>query len=110
MRTASLPARRLRPSANGRRGCAPMRSPKWIVGHAVVVVAVAVCATLGFWQLDRRSERRAENARIKERIARPAPLDPSGFTAGSTEALRYRGVETVGRYDPAHEFLVRYRT
>jgi len=87
-----------------------VRSPRWIIGHVVVAVAVGVCATLGLWQLDRRSERRAENERVKDRIEHPVPLPADGFTAGSTAGLRYRGVSVTGRYDQAHEFLVRYRS
>lgn len=87
-----------------------MRSPKWVIGHVVIAVVVIVCVTLGFWQLDRRSQRRAENERVTSRIAETQPLPETGFASGSTEALRYRGVEAIGRFDPDHEFLVRYRS
>lgn len=87
-----------------------MRSPRWVIGHVVVAIAVAVCVALGFWQLGRRADRHVENERVRSRISQPVPLPAEGFTAGSTQALRYRGVSAAGRFDPAHEFLVRYRT
>lgn len=85
-------------------------SPTWLIGHAVVLLAVVLCVTLGFWQLDRRADRRAVNEQVKERIRPPSPLPVDGFTSGTANALRYRGVSAVGRYDPANELLVRYRS
>lgn len=85
-------------------------APRWLIGHAAVVVAVCMCVSLGFWQLGRRADRQAANQQVKERIRPPGPLPVDGFTSGSADALRYRGVSVTGRYDAAHELLVRYRT
>ena len=76
----------------------------------MVALAVAVCVSLGFWQLGRLSERRSANELVKSRIRPPASLPMAGFEAGSADALRYRGVSVAGRFDPARELLVRYRT
>lgn len=76
---------------------------------AVLVVA-AMCVSLGFWQLGRLHDRRAENVRIKTRISSPAPLPAAGWRSGREDALSYRGVSVQGTYDTAHEVLVRYRS
>jgi surfeit locus 1 family protein len=74
----------------------------------LLVLAIAlVCCRLGIWQLDRLAQRRAQNALIDERMARPAvvldgaPIDPN--------ALDYLRVEVRGVYDPAQEIVLRNR-
>lgn len=72
---------------------------------ALLVVAGLVCARLGFWQLDRLSERRAANRVAQE--ARDAPPVRLPEQIGESVDLAYRRVEAVGRYDPANEIVVR---
>lgn len=72
---------------------------------ALLVVAAAVCARLGFWQLERLQERRAANRLAAE--ARAAPVVRLPDDAGIGAALAYRRVEAVGRYDHANELVVR---
>jgi surfeit locus 1 family protein len=65
-------------------------------------LAVAlVCGRLGFWQLDRRAERRALNATLDTRLALP----PLAFDSGTTlvgmvpDSLRFRRARAAGRLD-----------
>jgi surfeit locus 1 family protein len=73
----------------------------------LVLVGALVCCRLGIWQLDRLAQRRAQNALINERMARPAvaldgaPVDPV--------ALNYQRVEVRGVYDPTQEIVLRNR-
>jgi surfeit locus 1 family protein len=74
---------------------------------AVGVLAVCFVA-LGFWQLDRRGQRRSANARILARLEQPAlrldgtSLDPAG-------ADMRRGV-VHGTFDYDHEVVLRNQT
>lgn len=45
--------------------------PRWIAFHLVVILAVVLMVNLGFWQLDRLDERRADNESIEARTAMP---------------------------------------
>ena len=63
-------------SAPDRRRLGFLLSPRWIAFHLLVVGAVVLMANLGFWQLRRLDERRAENAEYVERIEQPpVPID-----------------------------------
>jgi surfeit locus 1 family protein len=84
-----------------------MATRRLFVTLAVVLLAAGF-VVLGFWQLDRRAERRAANARILARLEQPAlrldgsPLDP-------TESDLRRGV-VRGTYDYEHEVVLRNQT
>ncbi len=72
---------------------------------ALLLLAGVACARLGFWQLDRLSERRAAN-RIAQ-AARDAEVVrlPEGLEAG--EDLAHRRIFASGSYDAANEIVVR---
>jgi surfeit locus 1 family protein len=80
------------------------RSTIAFLGFAIV--AAAICIRLGFWQLDRREQRRARNAVIAERM-KSAPVDASSLTDDTT--ARFRRVRVTGRPDFEHEFLLTLR-
>ncbi|HEX7165680.1 MAG TPA: SURF1 family protein [Acidimicrobiales bacterium] len=83
--------------------------PRWIAGHVLVAVAVAVMVSLAFWQFRRLDERKAQNERVAERMA--APEVDLGEVAG--EPLRdveFRTVAATGTFDGAHDVLVGFRT
>lgn len=85
-------------------------TPRWIAAHVLVVVLVGVFVRLGIWQLDRLAERRADNEKIAERMA-SEPVDLRGLLdTVPADALEYRQVIVVGRFDPDGEVLVRSRT
>ena len=85
------------------------RTPRWIAGHVLVLVAIVVMVNLGFWQLRRLDERREANARVVERsLSRPVPVDE--LADEPTADVEFRRVTATGTFDPAHEVLVGYRT
>jgi cytochrome oxidase assembly protein ShyY1 len=88
--------------------------PRWILSHLLVVLLVVVMVNLGFWQLRRLDDRRAENALIEARQDLPVvELDEvadAGATAAEVEDLRARPVTLVGRYDDAATVTVHNRT
>lgn len=72
---------------------------------AVLALVAVVCVRLGFWQLDRLQERRERNARLL--AARAAPVVDLTGGVTDTTALAYRRVRITGRYDSAHDLILR---
>jgi surfeit locus 1 family protein len=65
-----------------------------------------VMTGLGVWQLQRLSQRRAENAVLAARLAQP-PLDLNAVAAPRPE--EYQPVRVTGSYDFAQEIVLRNR-
>lgn len=78
--------------------------PRWIGLSLFAIVVVAVCARLGFWQLDRLEGRRDFNARYAEGLA-AAPVRLEDLLSGGG-AVAYRRATAEGRYDTAHEVIL----
>lgn len=91
-------------TARPARRAAPWRGAV-IVG--AVALAALVMAGLGVWQLQRLSQRRAENAVLAVRLAQP-PLDLN--TAAAVRVLDYQPLQARGTYDFAHEIVLRNRS
>jgi cytochrome oxidase assembly protein ShyY1 len=92
------------------------RRPRWIASHLLVLVLVVIMILAGFWQLRRYGERRDLNRTVAERQA-AAPIELStavpvgaGLDSSSVDGATWRRVEVTGRYDTAHEVMVRNRT
>lgn len=83
-----------------------MFSRKWILTTLLVVVASAVCARLGIWQLDRLGERRAFNAHYLANSALPVLAIKATGQADLTQ-MEYRPVEVTGTYDFDHQVVLR---
>ncbi|HET8713174.1 MAG TPA: SURF1 family protein [Gemmatimonadales bacterium] len=67
---------------------------------AVAVLVASICVAAGIWQLSRLRQRRAHNAALAERLARP-PLE---LRAGiSADSARQRRVVGQGVYDFSRE-------
>lgn len=86
-------------------------SRRWLGLLLVALLVAAGCVLLGFWQLDRMSQRHARNDLIERNLeAGPAPVE---------ELLRvgreprpgdeYARVRASGRYDVSEQLLVRVR-
>lgn len=78
--------------------------PRRIVVFSILaVVLAAVFVRLGVWQLDRLSDRRAQNAEIASHLAeREVPWDE----LGALDSARLRRAVVVGAPDTANEFAV----
>jgi len=66
----------------------------------VALFVAAGCARLGIWQLDRLRQRKARNAALAERLARPMIEARAGIPADSA---RQRRVTARGKYEFAAE-------
>ncbi len=80
----------------------------WVVAISLATLFVR----LGFWQLDRRAQRRAIVGAIETRAALPA-LDWTGdgtVVPADTTGLLWRRVRARGRYDPNREIILRGRS
>jgi surfeit locus 1 family protein len=79
-------------------------TPGGIAGTILAFAVAATCVRLGFWQLDRRLQRAAQNDRLEARLSLPphrlaaAPRDTTG--------LLYRRVEIEGHYDERRSILL----
>lgn len=76
--------------------------PKWIAFHLLVVGAVVLMINLGFWQLGRLDERRADNASYAERVEQEpvslvSILDDPAF---EPQLVENRRVTASGTYLP----------
>ena len=78
------------------------------------MLLVVVMVNLGFWQLRRLHERRADNALVTAHTTQPSV--PISSVAGpdtkgaELDALRYRAVSATGTYDQAGTIVVASRT
>lgn len=101
-----------------RAGVADTSSSKkhrWWVGPLstfLVLVLAAVCIRLGFWQLDRQTQRDALNEAQETALSLP-PLELSGDSlravAANPEGYLYRRVTADGVYLPEQELVIRGR-
>lgn len=91
-------------------------TPRWLFGHLLALVLIALFINFGFWQLRRLAQREATNALLETRLdAPPQPFtrisQRTSLTAPVTDedSAVYRRVSVSGRYDPANEVLLRSR-
>jgi cytochrome oxidase assembly protein ShyY1 len=87
-------------------------SRRWVITTLIALLLVPVMIRLGFWQLHRHEARVARNNLIAGNLsAEPVPI--GSLTAPGRvipKSLTWRAVDAAGRYDAAHEFVVRQRT
>lgn len=78
---------------------------KRIVLPVLLVLVAIVCVRLGIWQVHRLAQRRAANhIALAAEALPPVALDTVTAGAGS---LAHRRVTATGRYDRAHELVIR---
>jgi surfeit locus 1 family protein len=70
------------------------------------LVAALVCGWLGFWQLERLDQRRAENAVIEERLTFPSV----SITPQFADTSAYQTVSASGIYDPERTVVEVFRS
>jgi surfeit locus 1 family protein len=97
-------------------GSGPVRSPSRIqivLAGLFVLLVVVVCVRLGFWQLDRLEQRRAQNAALERAAAEPVlVLDAHAAAeiARDPEAYLFRRVRVRGAFQPAADVVLRGRS
>jgi cytochrome oxidase assembly protein ShyY1 len=84
---------------------------RWLGLLAVALLVAATCVLLGRWQLHRLEARHANNDLItRNASARPVPAaELLGVDRGPAADRQYARVRATGRYDAAHQLLVRNR-
>ena len=84
---------------------------RWLGLLALALAVAAACVLLGRWQLHRLEARHAKNHVITSNAAaRPVPPDSlMSSHRGPARDDQYARVRVTGRYDPAHQLLVRNR-
>ncbi|GAA1186901.1 SURF1 family protein [Streptomyces hebeiensis] len=87
-------------------------SRQWVILTLLGLALVPVMIELGFWQLHRHEHRVAQNELIADNLeAKPVPvteLTAPGHTVPRDDY--WRRVTVTGRFDTAHEVVVRRRT
>ncbi len=82
-------------------------SRKWWWVTLLVLALMAVLARLGFWQLDRLAERRANNVIVAATLA-ASPLDLfSGTLAYQLGGIKDRQVTATGTYDLENQLVLK---
>lgn len=86
---------------------ASSRGVRSILLLLLTLLVAATCVRLGFWQLDRLSQRRAFNEQVQLGMdAPPAPVAPLVDGADHPDELAFRQVDAVGTYDADHEVIL----
>jgi cytochrome oxidase assembly protein ShyY1 len=88
-------------------------TPKWLGFHVLTwLVLIPSFIGLGQWQRDLWKDRdRSQGVVLSALAAKPVPLDsiaPDGHVVA--QAQQWKMVEASGRYDAAHQFMVRNRS
>lgn len=80
-----------------------LRQPRWITFTILVLLVIAAFIRLGFWQLDRLKQRRANNAiAIAHQNAPLLDINTAG-QPGNPVDWQYRMATATGTYDYAHQ-------
>lgn len=87
-------------------------SRQWVCLTLLALALIPATVELGFWQLHRHQARVAHNDLIADSLAAPAvPVSKlTGVGRQPADGARFRTVTATGRYDRAHEVVVRQRT
>lgn len=87
-------------------------TPRWIGFFLAVVALAVVCVLMGDWQWHKREDRQESNARVERALATdPVPLDDvAPADARVRTDQEWTRVLVEGRYDPAGQVTVKFRT
>lgn len=86
-----------------------LASPGWIASHLFVLAMVVLMANLGFWQLRRLDERRADNARIAAAMSQD-PSDIAAYLDARGLPPEHTAVAAQGTYVTAAEVRIGNRS
>ncbi|UCD42273.1 MAG: SURF1 family protein [Chloroflexota bacterium] len=82
-------------------------SRQWLKTTILVIAAVLVMIRLGFWQLDRLTQRRAFNERVEAQLsADKLPLTNQSLNLDLYN-MEYRGAEVSGQFDHENQVVLR---
>lgn len=86
----------------------PLLRPRWILLHIGLATLVGTMAFLGFWQMDRRDQKREFNSTVIARTTQPSMPLTRMVTASSTmvDDLEWRPITTSGRYLPEESVTI----
>jgi surfeit locus 1 family protein len=82
-------------------------TPRWLIGHVLVLLAVIVLINLGLWQLRRLEQRRALNASILAGLQ--APVTVLTGEDVDPQALQRHRVTVTGTFDNQAAIAIRNR-
>ena len=77
--------------------------PRWLAGHALVIVLAVIFVLLGIWQLNRNTEKQDKVRKAKAQYAAPAPELTSLRTAPASGAR----AQVSGTYLPGKDVVLR---
>src|SRR4051812_805534 len=91
-----------------------MLRPKFVAFHVLIAALVVLMVNLGFWQLRRLDERKAQNAAVEARQDED-PVEVTtvlhvGDDPAAVRAVQWTEVEASGEYDAGAQVLVRNRS
>jgi surfeit locus 1 family protein len=82
-------------------------SRSWLKTTILVIAAVLVMVRLGFWQLDRLTQRRSFNERVTAQLAAELlELSPQNLDLDLYN-MEYREAEVSGKFDHQHQVVLR---
>jgi cytochrome oxidase assembly protein ShyY1 len=86
-------------------------SRQWVILTLVALLLIPTMIRLGIWQMHRYDERSARNQLVSDALdAEPVPVESLTSPGHKVTRLeRYRSVTAEGRFDTAHEQVVRRR-
>ncbi|MCH0567891.1 SURF1 family protein [Streptomyces sp. MUM 136J] len=86
-------------------------SRQWVILTLVALLLIPTMIRLGIWQMHRYDERSARNQLVSDALkADPVPVESLTSPGHAVTRLqRYRTVSAEGRFDTAHEVVVRRR-
>jgi surfeit locus 1 family protein len=79
---------------------------RWILGSVLVIIIAAVFVWLGFWQLDRLAQRKAQNTKIEAEISAPPLNLNQEYRNPQLTGMQYRRITAIGQFDASREFLL----
>jgi cytochrome oxidase assembly protein ShyY1 len=94
-----------------------LRQPRYAALSLLMLVVAGVCVLAGTWQIARLHGKVGANAELRHNahdaavpVAQVLPLLGTSDAPPAGHAIQFRTVQASGRYDSAHEGLVRQRT
>jgi surfeit locus 1 family protein len=79
---------------------------RWWWATLLVIAGVTVLARLGVWQLDRLSQRRAQNAETLKQLVAPPLVLSGGVLPAVPEELRDRPAAVNGQFDYSRQIIL----